>query len=102
MAATRREFLARCAGVAAGAAVLGPDLLRSAARADSPSLAARTLSDLAHQSGRYFGSCASYGQIANDSSYAALIAAQCDVLVPQNELKWASLRPTPPPPGQPD
>jgi endo-1,4-beta-xylanase len=102
MAATRREFLARSAALAAGAAVLGPDLLRSAARADSPSLATRTLSDLARQSGRYFGTCASYGQITSDPSYAALIAAQCDTLVPQNELKWAALRPTPPPPGRPD
>jgi endo-1,4-beta-xylanase len=102
MAATRREFLARGAALAAGSAVLGPGLLRSAARADSPSLAAATLADLARQSGRYFGSCASYGQITSDPSYAALLAAQCDVLVPQNELKWGSLRPTPPPPRLPD
>lgn len=90
MTLSRRDVLRRGALLAAAGSVAGPaQLLRSAAAAD-PSLAS-----LAARSGRYYGSCADVQTLLTDPDYRALVKSQCSVLVPENEFKWSTLRPSP-------
>jgi endo-1,4-beta-xylanase len=49
----------------------------------------------ASRKGLLFGSAASQRYLKSDPAYAALFAQQCGVLVPEGELKWNVLRPTP-------
>jgi endo-1,4-beta-xylanase len=89
-ALTRRDALA--AGVAAAAVTCAP-----------PSLAARaapSLEALAHKSGRRFGSALAWGPPGADRgsfanpAYASILERECDLLVPENELKWQYSRPS--------
>mgnify|MGYP000689857032 CR=1 FL=1 len=91
MTLTRRELVRRGALLAAAGSVLGPaELLRPAsASGEVP------LRDLARRSGRYFGTAASVPTLLTDPAYRALIRSQCSVITPENELKWATLRPAP-------
>lgn len=84
----RRTFLA---GAAATAALLPTSAL--AAPATGPSLDA-----LARLSGRSFGSCMGGGSGGpltrqfDDPRYRAIMAAECGVMTPENELKWGTIR----------
>ena len=91
MTLTRRELVRRGALLAAAGSLVGPaELLRSAsASGEVP------LRDLARRSGRYFGSAASVPTLLTDPDYRALIRTQCSVITPENEFKWATLRPAP-------
>jgi endo-1,4-beta-xylanase len=87
---TRREGLAALAGLAATAT------MPAHAETVSPVLKAE-----AEEKGRRFGSAfawsppgADRGSFANPR-YAALLIEYCDLVVPENELKWQRLRPTP-------
>jgi endo-1,4-beta-xylanase len=61
----------------------------------------RSLQAIAAARGMRFGSCFKYGRPGEDSGsfanphYAALLKRDCGLLVPENELKWQWLRPTP-------
>ena len=90
MPMTRRSLLRSGAMLAAGAGVLGPSRLLSVASSAEPGLAA-----LARASGRYLGTGASIENLLSDTAYRSLVLAQCDVLTPENELKWTTLRPSP-------
>ncbi|WP_297515567.1 endo-1,4-beta-xylanase, partial [uncultured Caulobacter sp.] len=68
---------------AAGAAAA---LAGTAAPAAEPSLR-----DLARAKGLYFGSAVGT-PLLDDPRYAALLARECGVLVPENELKWYVVR----------
>ena len=88
---TRRDLLSTAAALAAlGAA--GPALAADAA----PGLNA-----LAAKRGLRFGSCFSWGEPGRDAGsfanpdYAALLTRDCGLLVPENELKWQRVRPSP-------
>jgi endo-1,4-beta-xylanase len=54
-----------------------------------------SLKSLAESKGMRFGSAVSDGPHGsfNDPQYAAVLEADCDLLVPENELKWQALRP---------
>jgi endo-1,4-beta-xylanase len=54
--------------------------------------AAASLDQIALRSGRRFGTCLG-GTNFTDPRYRALVAAQCGVITPENELKWQALRP---------
>ncbi|AJP74448.1 glycosyl hydrolase [Sphingomonas hengshuiensis] len=86
---TRRQMLA--AGAAGAALTLGGG---GSLAAPAPSLDA-----LARAKGMRFGSCTAWappgadrGSFANPD-YAALLEADCGILVPENEFKWQALRP---------
>jgi len=84
---TRRE------GLILGARSVCAAALPRAARADgAPSLHA-----LAQAKGMRFGSAvaANGGGGIGNPHYTALIAAECGVLVAENEMKWQALRPSP-------
>ena len=81
---TRREFLG------AGAAMAALGSLNLFAGSQAPS----TLRECAKEKGIVFGSALSLDGM-RDAAYARLIGGQCGILVPEAELKWAALRPSP-------
>ncbi|MBV9529038.1 endo-1,4-beta-xylanase [Sphingomonas sp.] len=66
-----------------------------------PPRAPDSLAALARRSGRRFGSAVAWGPPGADKgsfanpAYAAILERECDVLVPENELKWQWSRPAP-------
>lgn len=92
IAITRRTGLSLMAG--AGLATLTGPLVAAA----PPGIAA-----VAARGGRRFGSAFAYGAPGADRGsfanprYAALLERDCGLLVPENELKWQHLQPTPAP-----
>ncbi|HET7817395.1 MAG TPA: endo-1,4-beta-xylanase [Sphingomicrobium sp.] len=92
---SRRGALA--AGVAAGLSACAP-VLRPGAL-PSPAESA-PLKDLARLRGRRFGSAVAWGAPGADRgsfanpAYAAILERECELLVPENELKWQWTRPT--------
>lgn len=90
---TRRELLqlaaggGLCAGALAGLG--GPAVATSAATV------APRLRDLAAAGGRFYGAATGRRQLEADPDFARCFAAECGLLVPENELKWRALRPAP-------
>jgi len=88
MELSRRQAIACGAAAFASAAVAQP--------APAESLAA-----LARKSGRRFGSAVGWGRAGADRgsfanpAYARILERECELLVPENELKWAWSRPAP-------
>lgn len=88
---SRRQVLTTA--LAAGAAASLPSA--AAAAAAGPSL-----NELARRTGRRFGSTVGTGKPGTltgsfaDPGYRDLLAAECGLLVPENELKWGALRPS--------
>ena len=90
---TRRESLAAagaaalCGCAAAGRLPLGP-------------VESHSLDSLARRSGRRFGTAVGTGVPGGQSSaladppYRAIVAKECGVIVPENELKWQWTRPS--------
>ena len=97
---SRRTFLAGISK-AAGAITLGPIAGAWAAvhkdeefhEAQPPGI--ESLKDLAARKGILYGAATEHGKLSGDAAFAALFAQQCDLLVPEGELKWNTLRPTP-------
>ena len=90
--------MAGMAALGAGACAPNANLGAVGATAD-PSEA--SLNALAQRSGRRFGSAVAWngrttesGSIQNPA-YTAIIDAECGVVVPENELKWQAVRPSP-------
>ena len=86
----RREALAGGAALLAGSAV----------QARATRIPA-SLESLARRSGRRFGSAVAWGPRGADRGsfanplYAAILERECELLVPENELKWQWTRPGP-------
>lgn len=59
------------------------------ARAGDP-----TLADIAASHGRFFGSALTSYDLAANDDYVKVLLAQCDVLVPEWQLKWGALAPS--------
>ena len=95
LSATRRGVLAGLASLplaACAAGGLGPLASGSYPRPG--------LDTLAQRGGRRFGSAVAWnaggtGMSLSNSRYAELLRAECGVIVPENELKWQALRPSP-------
>jgi endo-1,4-beta-xylanase len=77
----RRDVIA---GLGAAAAIVVLPWQR--AHADAPSLAAA-----ARASRLFYGAAVQEGQLKKDDAFAALVAAQCGVVVPEWEMKWAAI-----------
>jgi endo-1,4-beta-xylanase len=90
MDVSRREALAGGAAALAGGSLQARGIAKTA-----------SLDKLAHKSGRRFGSAVAWsppgadrGSFANPL-YAAILERECELLVPENELKWQWSRPGP-------
>jgi endo-1,4-beta-xylanase len=53
------------------------------------------LRDRAAAKGLIYGAAGRQGRLSSDAQYAAYFAQECGILVPEWELKWKTLRPTP-------
>ncbi len=83
---TRREGISL--GLGAAALAIAPGAFANT----SPSL-----NDLANAKGMRFGSCVGAGGGGGsfrNPRYAALLERECEILVPENEMKWQATRPT--------
>ncbi|MCX7283545.1 MAG: endo-1,4-beta-xylanase [Novosphingobium sp.] len=92
MTMTRRESLTLMGGAAATLAI-GAEQVQAKTRAP----AAQSLNALAQAKGMRFGSSVAGGTGGGtwrNPRNAALVAAQCGVIVPENELKWQAIRPS--------
>jgi endo-1,4-beta-xylanase len=96
----RRKFLQTAGGAGAGL-VLGSSGLRagevsSGSSAGSAADAGSTpLKEHAAAKGLLYGSSAQKKEFLADAQLQATFVSQCDILVPELELKWDHLRPTP-------
>ena len=90
MELTRREAL-----------IAGASAMASSGLQARPMKRAASLDDIARRSGRRFGSAVAWGQPGADRGsfanpmYAAILERECELLVPENELKWQWSRPGP-------
>ena len=95
---TRRDLLELAlttCGIAACAQGSGlPSAMHSAPEADS-SNALSSLREVAASRGILFGSMVLKKTLAGEPIYADLVAQQCGIIVPGNELKWDTLHPAP-------
>lgn len=99
---SRREALSRlgAAALAAGAFAL-PHSVRLALTAASSGVGdgfradEYPLKDHATRKGLFYGSTTQHSILAGDPRFAGAFTSECGMLVPENELKWDVLRPTP-------
>ncbi len=90
---SRRTFLEGITKTA-GAVTLGSIATRWPARAsegvprEAMSPGIDSLKDLALRKGILYGAATEHGKLSGDPEFAALFAQQCDLLVPEGELKW--------------
>lgn len=94
---TRRSMLKQMATLS-GVAVAAPLITEHASA--QPWLGAASgdavsLGDLAAQKGILYGSSISKKHLSDDPAYAKLIVQQCKIVVPESEMKWKALRPSP-------
>jgi endo-1,4-beta-xylanase len=99
MKSTRRKFIA--SAIKAGSVLAaGGALLQAESQTDIPASfrdvsGKKSLKAHAQQHGLVFGSAVIINNVENDPEFAELIAEQCGIVVPTNELKWVALRPAP-------
>jgi endo-1,4-beta-xylanase len=86
---SRRDFLAAAAAAAYGA--FGTTALAGAGAAATPAAeraAARGIERLIP-----YGSAVRSGALASDTTYRAAVVANCDIIVPEGEMKWPDIHP---------
>jgi endo-1,4-beta-xylanase len=97
MEITRREGLAAVLAMATTACTDGTTLASAGTITTSP--VAAGLNQLARTKGMRFGSAVGAGHSGSGSfrnpDYAALLKGDCGLIVPENEMKWQALRPSP-------
>lgn len=81
------------AGCAQASGFSGKSL--SAIPQDFPIQGTLSLKQRAAAKGIIYGAAGNYRALTQDRDYARLFAETCGILVPENELKWAALRPAP-------
>lgn len=62
---------------------------------DFPVIGEAPLRDRAATKGLIYGAAGQYGRLLRDEKFAARFAQECAILVPEGELKWGTLRPSP-------
>lgn len=95
---TRREFIRQAskAGAAIAAGALRAPLIGESLPASFRDVAGRrSLKAHAKRHGLVFGSAVVVRNVQSDADFAELVAEQCGIVVPSNELKWVALRPAP-------
>jgi endo-1,4-beta-xylanase len=85
LAAVVLPFLAACSGSPTSSTPTPP----SSVTQPTPA----TLRAAAEARGLIYGCAVGAVQLAQDASYADLVARQCGMLVPENDLKWATVHP---------
>jgi endo-1,4-beta-xylanase len=89
---SRREIISTLGTFAVGALAFRP---ASLAIGRAPVSGEQSLRNLAASRGLLYGAATQRSILTDDPQFAAAFAQQCGVLIPENELKWDFLRPTP-------
>src|SRR5262252_5481696 len=89
---SRREFIA---GAASVAAIRGARVVEEVGRLDGRQVREGALKQIAEQHGILYGSAATKTHLSSDQTFAEAFTEQCSILVPEVELKWDVLRPSP-------
>src|SRR5215475_11463047 len=94
---SRRAFISGAASTAAFGPFFQQEILssRNAPTGGSRSPQENSLKDLASRHGIFYGAAATRTHLSSDAAFAASFVDQCALLVPEVELKWDALRPTP-------
>jgi endo-1,4-beta-xylanase len=97
---TRRGFIWSAAAAAGSCAlpVLDSSTSLRLRQNEAPQNSGSTnvpLKDRAARRGLLCGSAVTQTHLSHDSAFQAAVAAQCNIMVPEVELKWERLRPTP-------
>ena len=95
---TRRDLFKLALSTCGGAACVqgsGPASAVDSAPAADSSRALSSLREVAASRGILFGSMVLKKTLATVPKYADLVAQQCGIIVPGNELKWDALHPAP-------
>lgn len=92
---SRRTLLSRRALLTGGAFLGSAKLLFSLGEPAKVPDQSASLKEAAEARGLLYGAASTRTHLANDPQFAAAFASQCDLLVPEVELKWDTLRPTP-------
>jgi endo-1,4-beta-xylanase len=92
---TRRRALAQAAGLALAPAVLTSAGAEAAQTGQAGLPQPLTLKQAAARKGLIYGAAMEPNALDGDPPYAALVAAQCADVTPENVMKWLLLRPTP-------
>jgi endo-1,4-beta-xylanase len=92
---SRRTFLARAAALAGGGCVAARNFLIVPEASAKVPPASSSLKELAASRNLLYGAAATKTHLSKDPAFADAFAAQCNILVPEVELKWDALRPTP-------
>ncbi len=90
----RRTFLSQIAVAAIGRLSLHASASRAQAAA-FPTGDTATLRAHASAHGLFYGSAVDTALLRTDPVYRQLLATQCNILVPENAMKWAALHPAP-------
>lgn len=85
----RRLFLKHAAALALAGISFGQRCAWGQANGDA------SLRERAARKGLIYGSAVSYGPLTRDTGLAASFVRECGMLVPESELKWETLRPSP-------
>jgi endo-1,4-beta-xylanase len=95
---TRREFIWNAAAAAGTCALVPLNSLTSLELNEASQYSGSDnvpLKDRAEKKDLLFGSAVTQTHLTHDSAFQAAVAAQCNIMVPEVELKWERLRPTP-------
>lgn len=98
---SRKRFLRYTLGAAASVGALTLANLKESQQPKADSLplqtydSSLTLKHFASKSGLLYGAASGYQILSTDSEYAQRFAEECLLLVPENDLKWRTLRPSP-------
>jgi len=82
------------AAASAGWALLGGLSSAVAGSTELPSGESYGLRTVAEGAGLLYGAAVDAGIVRRDAAFAARVGEECGIIVPQNDLKWATLRPT--------
>jgi endo-1,4-beta-xylanase len=89
---SRRKFISRIGTMAAGVSTVGP---RYRSFMSGVGLEGEPLRDHAARRGLLYGAATQRSILTGDPDFATAFGNECGVLVPETELKWDVVRPTP-------
>jgi endo-1,4-beta-xylanase len=92
---SRRALLARAGALAGGALLTSVKPSLPAAGLPKPPAQFTSLKEAAAARGLLYGAAATKTHLSNDAAFATVFSGQCAILVPEVELKWDALRPSP-------
>ena len=92
---TRRGVFYLGLGTLAGMGALAKSKALNNQARDFTVVGETSLKERATAKGLIYGAAAKYSTLSSDAEFTARFTQECAILVPENELKWGTLRPSP-------